>query len=67
MKGYCVASWQPEVVALATPLVVSARPIYVLNVSVRTTASVAATEKQLSGALLSLRDKARLALLAVES
>lgn len=32
--GYCVASWQPEVVALATPMVVTGHPVHVLNMSV---------------------------------
>lgn len=32
--GYCWASWQPQVVALATPLVVADHPVYVLNMSV---------------------------------
>ena len=33
-RGYCWASWQPEVVALATPIVVAGHPVYVLNMSV---------------------------------
>lgn len=33
-SGYCWASWQPQVVALATPLVVTDHPVYVLNMSV---------------------------------
>jgi DNA-binding IclR family transcriptional regulator len=33
-KGFCWASWQPQVVALATPIVVNDHPIYVLNMSV---------------------------------
>lgn len=33
-KGFCWASWQPQVVALATPIVVVDHPIYVLNMSV---------------------------------
>lgn len=64
-KGYCSASWQPEVVAIATPLILPERPIYVLNVSVRTVAGIAATEKQLSARLLALRDEAQRALLSV--
>ena len=31
---YCWACWQPEVVAIATPIVVADLPIYVLNMSV---------------------------------
>lgn len=52
--GYCVASWQPQVVALATPIVVERRPIHVLNFSVLTEASAGAVAKELHGALLSL-------------
>jgi DNA-binding IclR family transcriptional regulator len=33
-RGYCWATWQPQVVALATPVVVADHPIYVLNMSV---------------------------------
>jgi DNA-binding IclR family transcriptional regulator len=33
-KKYCFATWQPEVTALATPVVMAGRPIYVVNVSV---------------------------------
>lgn len=66
-KGYCAESWQPEVVAIAAPLVLPWRPIYVLNVSIRTTAGIAETERQLSGPLLALRDKAKNALLSVDA
>lgn len=66
-KGYCAASWQPEVVAIAAPLSLRERPIYVLNVSVRTTASIAATAKQLSGPLLALCEEVKAALLTAEA
>ena len=33
-RGYCWACWQPEVVAIATPIVVADWPIHVLNMSV---------------------------------
>lgn len=66
-KGYCAASWQPEVVAIAAPLALPGRPIHVLNVSVTTTDSIAATEKQLGGPLLALREKAKAALLAADA
>jgi DNA-binding IclR family transcriptional regulator len=65
-RGYCVASWQPEVVALAAPLVMPDRPIYVFNVSVATAASVRDTEEELRGPLLALRDKAKAVLMAAE-
>ena len=32
--GYCWASWQPQVLSLASPLVVAGHPVYVLNISV---------------------------------
>jgi DNA-binding IclR family transcriptional regulator len=50
-RGFCVASWQPEVVALATPIVVEPRPIHVLNVSVTSPASVAAVVRSLEAPL----------------
>jgi len=56
--GYCAASWQPEVVAVATPLVLADRPIYVLNASVTTAARLEEAERELRGPLLALRDKA---------
>lgn len=52
-KGYCAASWQPEVVALATPLQVDGF-IYVLNVSVSSAESIAAVSRELAPALLAL-------------
>ncbi|UYO93558.1 IclR family transcriptional regulator [Pollutimonas sp. M17] len=66
-KGCCAASWQPEVVAIAAPLILPWRPIYVLNVSVRTSDSISATKKQLSGSLLTLCEKAKNALLTVDA
>jgi hypothetical protein len=57
-RGYCVASWQPEVVAVATPLVLADRPIYVLNASVTTAARLDETVRELRGPLLALRDQA---------
>lgn len=53
-NGYCVASWQPQVVALAAPIVIARRPIHVLNVSVTTGAGVAATVRALERPLLKL-------------
>ncbi|HEY9281593.1 MAG TPA: IclR family transcriptional regulator [Eoetvoesiella sp.] len=53
-RGYCVASWQPEVVALATPIIVKQSPVYVLNVSVATQAAPDSVAAQLSAPLLQL-------------
>ncbi|MGB3289570.1 MAG: helix-turn-helix domain-containing protein [Burkholderiaceae bacterium] len=36
VQGYCAASWQPGVVAVATPLVCAGQAIHVLNASVAT-------------------------------
>jgi DNA-binding IclR family transcriptional regulator len=54
--GYCVASWQPEVVALATPLIASGHEPAMLNFSVRTTDTPAAVSAALAAPLLQLRD-----------
>ncbi|SNS96564.1 transcriptional regulator, IclR family [Noviherbaspirillum humi] len=53
-RGYCVACWQPEVVALATPIVADGHPVYVLNFSVSTQAASAAVESELAPGLLAL-------------
>lgn len=66
-RGYCSASWQPEVVALATPLLLEDRPVYVLNVSVATKASVAETEAFLAGPLLELSTHVKAALETLEA
>jgi len=54
-SGYCYASWLPEVVAVATPLVVG-EAIYVLNVSVSSDADPEAVAHELCKPLLILRD-----------
>ena len=63
--GYCVASWQPEVVALAAPIVVERQPAYVLNMSVSTPSSVASVTRTLRAPLLELAGKIRQRLLVV--
>jgi DNA-binding IclR family transcriptional regulator len=52
-KGYCAASWQPEVVALAAPLEVAGAQ-YVINVSLSTAEPMDEVAKELSPALLDL-------------
>ena len=54
LRGYCVASWQPQVVALAAPLVVPRWPIYVLNASVTTDMPIASVVSALERPLLTL-------------
>ncbi|WP_256354518.1 IclR family transcriptional regulator [Variovorax sp. dw_308] len=61
-RGYCVASWQAEVIAVATPLVMPAGQVFILNASVTTASSIQEVERELSGPLLALRDKSRGAL-----
>ena len=53
--GYCAASWQPEVVAVAAPLVAS-DGVYALNVSVLSTEAFGAIVTRLAPKLLGLRD-----------
>ncbi len=52
-QGFCAASWQPEVVALAAPLP-APEATYVLNVSVSTSDPMEAVIRQLSDPLLRL-------------
>jgi DNA-binding IclR family transcriptional regulator len=51
--GYCGAAWQPEVVALAAPLIAD-EAVYVLNVSLSTSESIADVAVDLGPALLRL-------------
>ncbi|VWX61380.1 Transcriptional regulator, IclR family [Burkholderiales bacterium 8X] len=53
-KGYCAAAWQPEVVALATPL--SFRGVsYALNVSVSSDEALEQVERELAPVLMDLK------------
>lgn len=52
--GFCAAAWQPEVVAVATPIATPLHPIYVLNVSVSTTTPLDEVVPTLKGPLLQL-------------
>jgi DNA-binding IclR family transcriptional regulator len=54
-RGFCAASWQPEVVALAAPVrTEDAEAHYVMNLSVSTSESTANVVRELSPALLAL-------------
>jgi DNA-binding IclR family transcriptional regulator len=57
-KGFCAAAWQPEVVALATPLEVEGT-IYALNVSLSTQESIPAIAQELGPSLLGLAQAVR--------
>lgn len=61
--GYCVVSWQPQVVALATPLTVEGYPTHVLNVSVSAATAAAEVEAALAAPLTGLATRVREALL----
>lgn len=61
-KGYCVACWQPQVVALAAPIVTAHRPIYALNVSVTTDTPRATAARVLERPLLTLATQLRQAI-----
>lgn len=61
-RGYCWASWQPEVVAIATPIVVPDWPIYVLNISVSGTTTPKEFVDSFASALLGLAEKIRSAM-----
>lgn len=56
--GYCVASWQPEVIAISAPLKV-APGLYSLNVSVLTNEPPGGVVQRLSGELLRLAAEIR--------
>jgi DNA-binding IclR family transcriptional regulator len=53
-RGYCAASWQPEVVAVATPLVFQGSQ-YALNVSLSTAEPVEEVVAELAPRLLALK------------
>jgi len=64
--GYCVASWQPQVIALATPLSSAEHPIHVLNVSVTSEEPKASVIRALEQPLLALAADLRKAMNAIE-
>ncbi|MDR7093567.1 IclR family transcriptional regulator [Hydrogenophaga laconesensis] len=60
-QGFCAASWQPEVVAMAMPLV-TAEGIYTLNISVSTEEALDDVVRELSGSLMALAAELQVAL-----
>lgn len=61
-RGYCVASWQPGVVALSTPLVLDNGATYVLNASLTTLESPQVIARSLADDLLGLARRIKTAL-----
>ena len=59
--GFCMASWQPEVIALATPIEVG-HQIYALNVSVSSDEDVAKLANELFPVLMDLKTKVNAAM-----
>ena len=58
-QGYCAASWQPEVVAVATPMALGTGQVFVLNMSTTTAESPAAMANALAAPLLELAQNIR--------
>ncbi|HEY4141183.1 MAG TPA: IclR family transcriptional regulator [Pseudolabrys sp.] len=58
-RGYCVATWQPQVIALATPLLSAQHPIHVVNVSMTTAEPKASVISTLEQPLLELAKELR--------
>ncbi len=54
-QDYCWASWQPSVVALATPLRVSGDQVYALNISVASNRAAERVARELRNALLDVK------------
>ena len=63
--GFCHASWQPQVVALATPIVIEHQPVLVLNMSVAGAGEAKPVVDRLGAPLLALARQLRDALAAV--
>jgi DNA-binding IclR family transcriptional regulator len=57
--GWCAASWQPEAIAVATPLLQDNDRVYVLNASVSSSAPIAEVAAELSPPLLALAAQIR--------
>lgn len=55
--GYCVASWQPGVVAMSTPLRLSSGRTMALNLSLTTDEPCAPVARRYVGELLALKDR----------
>jgi DNA-binding IclR family transcriptional regulator len=61
-RGYCVATWQPQVIALSSPLVAVQHPIHVVNVSVTTGEPRASVIAALEQPLLAIAEELRRAM-----
>lgn len=64
-QGWCWACWQPEVLALATPLALPGHPVHVLNVSTTTRLDPRALLPPLADGLMALAVRLRAAATAM--
>ncbi|WP_341249387.1 IclR family transcriptional regulator [Cupriavidus pauculus] len=65
--GWCAASWQPEVVAISTPLALDHYPVHVLNVSLSTRAAAGDVARELAPRLMRLASDIRDGVQTVQS
>ncbi|WP_244788241.1 IclR family transcriptional regulator [Cupriavidus pauculus] len=65
--GWCAASWQPEVVAISTPLALDHYPVHVLNVSLSTRAAAGDVARELAPRLMRLASDIRDAVQTAQS
>ncbi|GJG94962.1 IclR family transcriptional regulator [Cupriavidus pauculus] len=65
--GWCAAAWQPEVVAISTPLALEHYPVHVLNISLSTRASVKDVTRDMAPRLMRLADDIRHAVETAQS
>lgn len=56
-QGWCAASWQPQVVALSTPVEIDSQVVHVLNMSVHTKDSPEVVTRRLAPELIRLKDQ----------
>ncbi len=54
-SGFCIVSWQPRVIAIATPLIFEHDPVHVLNMSLYTDQEIGTVKKNLTKPLMALR------------
>ncbi|WP_227460731.1 IclR family transcriptional regulator [Cupriavidus pauculus] len=65
--GWCAASWQPEVVAISSPLALDHYPVHVLNVSLSTRAAAGDVARELAPRLMRLASDIRDAVQTAQS
>jgi DNA-binding IclR family transcriptional regulator len=56
-NGWCAASWQPQVIALATPLRIEPQAIHILNMSIQTSENIERVVERLGPELNQLKNK----------